>query len=382
MKVAYLSFMSPPGEPAVSGVPKVSETLLREFEGMAGLKVEVVALVDGLGAERREERGSVRYHYLPCVPRGKTVTLYAREVARLRRVVAELGPDIVHGQPTAEYLLAATGAGLPHVITIHGLVLREAKGLARLHPNYVANYIREQLQRRAARRAAHVISISEYVTEYLAGWTTGRIWPISNPIDPEFFALPAVRREGLRMICVGVVSQRKNQALLVEACGRLKAAGVKFECRIIGLPLEGMEARLNGEIARLGLGAEVRVTGKVSREELFGHYGWANVVVLPSREETAPLSLSQGMAGGRVVVGAAAAGIPALLEGGRLGTLFAGEDAGALAECLRGFVAGPEGWWERAEAGARRAAERFAPASVARRTVETYREIVAGAGMK
>lgn len=380
MKVAYLSLMTPPGQPAVSGVPKVSETLLREFEGMSNLTVDVVTLVDGLGAERREERGSVRYHYLPCVPRGKTATLYAREVWRLRRVVAELRPDIVHGQPTAEYLLAATGAGWPHVITIHGLVLREARGLARLHPGFVANYLRELLQRRAARRAANLISITPYVTEYLAGWAKGRIWPISNPIDPEFFSLPPVRREGLRIICVGVVSQRKNQALLVEACGRLKAAGVKFECRIIGMPREGMEARLNAEIARLGMAAEVRVTGMVSRQELFEHYGWSNVVVLPSREETAPLSLSQGMAGGRVVMGAKAAGIPALLENGALGTLFAGEDAGALVDSLREFAAAPAAAWVRAEAATRRAAERFAPTAVARRTVETYAEILAGAG--
>lgn len=192
--------------------------------------------------------------------------------------------------------------------------------------------------------------------------------------------MPPVRREGLRIICVGVVSQRKNQALLVEACGRLKAAGVKFECRIIGMPREGMEARLNAEIARLGMAAEVRVTGMVSRQELFEHYGWSNVVVLPSREETAPLSLSQGMAGGRVVMGAKAAGIPALLENGALGTLFAGEDAGALVDSLREFAAVPAAAWVRAEAATRRAAERFAPTAVARRTVETYAEILAGAG--
>lgn len=319
MKVAYLSLLPPPGQPASSGVPKVSETLLRAFEAMPELQVDAVTLVDGLKQAQTERRGAVTRHYLPCKAHGKTVTLYWNEVRRLRSEVARLQPDVVHGQPSAEYLLAATRCGRPHVITLHGLVQRETAGLARLHPATIAGLIRDRLHRRAARRAAHIISISSYVEEWLAGWTTARVWPVPNPIDPEFFTLPPPEHGGLRILCVGTVSERKNQALLVRACARLAAAGTAFECRIVGQPSLGMAERLNAEINRLKLAGRAILTGLVSRGELLAHYTWANALVLPSREETSPLSLIQGMAAGRVVMGADAAGIPRLLEHGRWG---------------------------------------------------------------
>lgn len=373
MKVAYLSLLPPPGQPASSGVPKVSETLLRAFEEMPDLQVDAVTLVDGLKQAQTETRGAVTRHYLPCKAHGKTVTLYWNEVRRLRREVARLQPDVVHGQPSAEYLLATTSCGRPHVITLHGLVQRETAGLARFHPATFAGMIRDRLHRRAARQAAHIISISPYVDEWLAGWTQARIWPVPNPIDPEFFTLPPAERGGLRILCVGTVSERKNQALLVRACAQLAAAGTAFECRIVGQPSPGVAERMNEEITNLKLAGRVTLTGLVSRTELLAHYAWSNVVVLPSREETAPLSLIQGMAGGRVVLGADSAGIPRLLEGGRWGGLFPAGDAGALAGQLAALASEPARWWLRAQAAAAHARSTFEPGAVARCTVAVYR---------
>lgn len=374
MKVAYLSLLPPPGQPASSGVPKVSETLLRAFEELPDLHVDAVTLVDGLPQAQTETRGAVTRHYLPCKPHGKTATLYWSEVRRLRRMVERLQPDVIHGQPSAEYLLTATGCGRPHVITLHGLVERETKGLARLHPATIAGLIRDRLHRRAAARAANIISISPYVDEWLAGWTRARIWPVPNPIDPEFFTLPPPERTGLRILCVGTVSERKNQALLVRACARLAAAGVAFECRLVGQPASGMAERLGVEIAGSHLAGRVLLTGLVSRAELLGHYAWSNVVVLPSREETSPLSLIQGMAAGRVVLGADAAGIPQLLERGKWGGLFPGEDAVELAARLQTVGAST---WETAAAARGRACADFEPGAVARRTVAVYRAALA-----
>ena len=376
MKVAYLSLLPPPGQPASSGVPKVSETLLRAFEDLPDLQVDAVTMVDGMAKAQVDQRGAVTRHYLPCKAHGKTATLYWNEVRRLRREVAKLEPDVVHGQPSSEYLLAATGCGRPHVITLHGLVERETVGLARLHPAYLAGVIRDRLHRRAAKRAAHIISISPYVDTWLAGWARARIWPVPNPIDPEFFTLPPPERSGLRILCVGTVSERKNQALLVRACARLAAAGVDFECRLVGQPAPGVAERLIGEITMLKLAGRVLLTGLVSRAELLEHYAWSNVVALPSREETSPLSLIQAMAGGRCVFGADAAGIPQLLAGGRLGGLFSPESDVELATRLKEFTGNPAAGWQTATAAQAHARATFEPGAVARRTVAVYRAVV------
>jgi glycosyltransferase involved in cell wall biosynthesis len=397
MHVAYLSLLSPPGQPAASGVPKVSETLLGEFERMEGLEVDAVTLVDGLERAVVEQRGNVRYHYLPCRASGKTATFYLFETLRLRRQLRALGPDIVHGQPTGEYLLAATGAACPHVITVHGLVQRESQGLSRWHPGQLAGRIREHLQRRAVRRARHMISISPYVEDYVRGWTSARIWPIPNPIDPEFFQIPApesmaeagatvaagvgrVSGAGLRLLCVGVVSARKNQALLVEACHALARRSIPFECRLVGIIQPEFGDRIRARIEELGLSGRVVLTGVVSREELRAHYAWSTVVVLPSREETSPLSLIQGLAAGRCVLGADAAGIPRLLNNGQYGGLFPGQDAEALADALEQVYRHPETVEARTHAGQAFAHAQFQPRAVAERTVGAYSAVLEGRG--
>lgn len=377
MRIAYLSFMSHPGEPAMSGVPKVTETLVREFESIPDIHVDVLTLTDGLPAARDMRKGSVHYHYIPCRAHGKTMTLYMREVALLKRHTRALAPDIVHGQPSGEYLLAATAVPFPHVITIHGLVMREAAGLSLLHPGQFAMAVREMCQQRAIRRARHIISISPYVDDYVRGRTRARLWPVPNPIDPEFFSIPAPDRTGLRMLCVGLVSERKNQELLVRACALLKQAGLAFECHIVGPPSPGYDTKLAGLIEQLQVGGTVQVLGKVSRAQLQAEYAWSNVVVLPSREETSPLSLIQAMAAGRVVMGANAAGIPRLVQDHQLGTLFSPDDPADLVQCLRRFSKDAGAFWEKAEKARVHAAATFQPVAVARRTIDVYRQILA-----
>jgi glycosyltransferase involved in cell wall biosynthesis len=376
MKIAYLSLLAPPDQPAVSGVPKVSETLLREFETLPGLRVEAITLVDGLPQEITRERGNVRHHFLPCRPKGKTATFYWFERRRLQHFVRELKVDLAHGQPSGEYLLAATGCGLPHVITIHGLVFRETAGMPLFNSYRLAGWVREKLQQQAARRADNIISISPYVDDYLRGWARGQIHPVANPIDAEFFEIAPPARDGLRMICVGIVSDRKNQALLVRACHFLHQQGIPFECHIVGPFGPGADEKMRRLIQELGLMGKVLLKGKVSRSDLLAGYEWSNVVVLPSREETSPLSLIQGMAGGRCVFGANAAGTPRLLEEGKFGALFETESADGLALELKQFVADATSYWERARAGRDFAHATFKPGIVARRTFEIYQKIL------
>ncbi len=376
MKVAYLSLLAPPGQSAISGVPKVSETLLREFEALQGLKVDAIGLIDGLDREQVVERGNVTYRYLPCRVRGKTATLYIREIGLLKRCLAESKPDIVHGQPTAEYLLAATDCGLPHVITIHGLALRETARLRGSSAQIAAGWIRGTLQQRAFRRAQNIISISPYIDAYAREYTHARLWPVGNPIDSEFFRLPPPKKPGLRILCVGIVSERKNQALLVQACELLARRGVGFEARLVGEFSQGYERRISALIVGAGLAERVSLTGSVSSAELLEQYTWANVVALPSREETAPLSLIQAMAAGRVVFGADAAGTPYLLGDGQFGTLFPDGDAGELAMKLQQFATNAESFWLTAAEAAAHAQRRFHPRSVAQATRAVYEGIL------
>jgi glycosyltransferase involved in cell wall biosynthesis len=378
IKLGYLSLLPEPGQPAISGVPKVSETLLRCFESFPDLRVEAITMSSDLAKEQIIEQGNVRYHYLPCSSRWKTATLFRREIKTLHQRLVDLGVEMVHGQPTILFLLAAIGAGLPNVITIHGLMAREAAGLQKLTPFYLQNFVWEAMQCRVVKQARHIISISAYVEEYLKGRTRAHIWPISNPIDAEFFSLSPPVRDGLRMICVGVVSPRKNQVQLVRACQLLASRGIQFECCLLGHISPLIDSEIKNLIRDSGLAKQVFLTGPVSQSELLHRYEWANCVVLPSLEETSPLSLIQAMASGRCVFGARAGGIPALLQNGKYGTLFAADDPEALCAVLRDFLSKPAPYWDLAEVAQVYARETFQPANVAQRTALLYKHILEG----
>jgi glycosyltransferase involved in cell wall biosynthesis len=376
MKIAFLSVLPPPGQPAVSGVYRVSQTLLRQFESVPGIEVEAITLIDGLSREIVTKDGNVRYHYLPCKKSGKTLTFYCWEIMRLKRRLRMLGVDIVHGQPTSEYLLAATGVNLPHVITIHGLLARESAVLARWQPGWVAAAIREFLNRKAIKRAQHIISISSYVDEYVGALSKGVCWPIPNPIEAGFFKIIPAERNGLRILCVGIISERKNQLWLIEACSELAVAGVPFECRIIGRFSPGYEDVIRKRVAASSASNHISVVGPVEEKELLDHYAWSNAIVLPSREETAPLSLIQGMACRRPVFGARSAGIPRLLGDGIYGTLFPLDHPCSLARQLQRYIQNGDPFWELADRSHVYALKQFDPAMVAMRTIQLYRSII------
>ena len=377
MRIAYLGVIPLPGGVATVGIAKASETLLREYESFnPSFHVDVLTLAPGFKEELLVKKGNVDYHFVSCPTRGRLLRS-PFEIQVLRRLIRSLDVDLVHGQPWAEYMLATVGCGIPHVITVHGLFREETSQLHLWQGERLRGLVREKVQRRALRKSRNIISISPYIEEYIRGWTRARVWPIPNLIDREFFHIQPARQQPLKILCVGSVSSRKNQKLLIQACEELTLRKVEYQCRIVGrISEESVAAEIRLLVQRKMLGQYVEITGAVSKDRLLAYYQWANVTVLPSHAETSPLSLIQAMACGHCVFGAAAAGIPALLRYGTFGTLFSPHNAGDLFAKLLAFEREPEPYWDKAAKAREYAHATFHPSAVARETVRVYGEIV------
>jgi glycosyltransferase involved in cell wall biosynthesis len=376
MKICYLSLLPKFGSPAGSGVLKVSETLLKEYETIPGIEIHAISLQDGLPHEFSRVSGSVTYHYIPCKSHFKTLTGYFLEKIALRKKILQISPQLCHAQPSSEYLMTATEWNGPHVITIHGLVLRETKGARFWSRGVLENFIREIFQRRAVSRAKNIISISPYVDEYIQGLASPKIWHIPNPIDHEFFELKPSDSELLKIICVGILSARKNQKVLIQACAILKQRNIPFECHIVGRSSSGASKELESEIQVNNLQENVKLRGLLPDKDLIAEYAWANTVVLPSLEETAPLSLIQSLCSGRITIGANAAGIPALLDGGRRGHLFEPTQPISLANTLENIARNIKNFLHAAEQQKIDIEKLYHPRQVALKTLSTYQKIL------
>lgn len=145
---------------------------------------------------------------------------------------------------------------------------------------------------------------------------------------------------GCRMVCVGAVSRRKGQALLVEALAGLRHLDWGLWCAG-SLDRDPATAEaLRSKIAAQGLAHRVTLLGEVGEAELAALYDRSDLCVSASLYEGYGMALAEALARGLPVV-AASGGAVADTVPPEAGLLAPPGDALALREALRRFLVEP-----------------------------------------
>jgi colanic acid/amylovoran biosynthesis glycosyltransferase len=122
------------------------------------------------------------------------------------------------------------------------------------------------------------------------------------------------------LLAVGRLHPVKNYTFLLQACCRLRRAGMQFRCVIVG---EGPErAKLENLIRKWNIADSVMLVGHVPRSKIDRYYERADLVVLTSHSEGIPLVLMEAMARSKIVLAPSITGIPELVVDGRTGFLY------------------------------------------------------------
>lgn len=220
------------------------------------------------------------------------------------------------------------------VVVVH-LPLADEAGLA---PAVAADL--DARERRTLHAARAVVATSAWTANRLAdhhGVASRRLHVVSPGTDP---APLAPGTDGVsRLLCVGSLTPSKGQDLLVEALAEV--GDLPWTCDLVG-PWRrdpGFVERLRDTIARRGLDGRVRLAGPRISGALARSYAAADLVVVPSRAETFGMVVTEALARGIPVLGAAAQGLPDTLgrapDGSVPGVLVPPEDIPALATALR-----------------------------------------------
>jgi glycosyltransferase involved in cell wall biosynthesis len=265
------------------------------------------------------------------------------------RLLRRLRPALAHFQHALPLACPC-----PAVVTIHDLSFeRETSAMGRRH-----RAIFKRVVPRAARRARRVIAVSERTKQDLIdlyGIPSGRIAVIPHGVDPAFG--PGENGEGGYLLYVGAIQTRKNPIAAAKAAEQ------------VGLPLvvagPEREPALARELERLG--ADLR--GYVEKAELARLYRGAACLLLPSRYEGFGLPVLEAMASGTPVV---AYPDPALQEVAGDAAVYAEPEG--LADAIRRAIADRD----RLVAAGLERARRFSWDETARRTLDVYREALAG----
>ncbi|WP_432523837.1 D-inositol-3-phosphate glycosyltransferase [Kineococcus sp. SYSU DK006] len=208
---------------------------------------------------------------------------------------------------------------------------------------------------------------------------------------PEPGRAAARRRLGLPadaevLLFVGRIQPLKAPDLLVRATAELLRAQPQRRARLRVIVLGGPSGSgtahpeaLADLVEDLGLGDVVRLAPPVARAELADHYRAADVVTVPSHNESFGLVALEAQACGTPVVAAAVGGLRTAVaddaDGRGTGTLVGDHDPRTWARVLAGLLEDPARRAAMGERAARRA-QAFGWGATAEATLRVYREAV------
>jgi glycosyltransferase involved in cell wall biosynthesis len=150
---------------------------------------------------------------------------------------------------------------------------------------------------------------------------------------------------GPNLLFVGGLHPRKGVADLLDAFERVHAGNPGSRLTLVG---EGpYEAAYRAQAARMTCASAVTFAGGQSNPRPF--LAAADIFILPSLADPAPLVLSEARASGCAVVATAVDGIPELLENGRAGILVPPSDPVRLGDAILSLVEDPRelALWQR-----------------------------------
>jgi colanic acid/amylovoran biosynthesis glycosyltransferase len=300
--------------------------------------------------------------------------------ARMTRAIREEGVEVVHahyGWGGAYALEATRAAELPLVTSFYGRDATENQGPEAertLPPLFEGADRILALSSRMIERLVGLGCPREKLTVHHLGIETGAL-PFRSPAIPS--------GDGpLRIVAVGRLVPKKGMDVLLDAVGRLARDGRRTRLTIVGGGPE--EGRLRRLAEGLGSGAEVELTGGLSRAEAMRRMREADLFVLASRvgpdgdAEGTPTVILEAPALGLPVVSTIHEGIPECLPPENREWLAPEGDSIALGERIEAFASDPARWEEIARRGRSHVEEAFDTRRQAHRAFAIYREVLGG----
>jgi glycosyltransferase involved in cell wall biosynthesis len=323
----------------VGGLERLVLDLARQGRRL-GQKVSVICLERrGVLAEQVEAAGA----QVVCL--NKTPGLRPAMVGRIRAVLAELKPDVVHTHQIGALLYAGPAAqrqGVPAVVhTEH--INNIAKPTTRFRRARV-----RVLWWFAARFARRFFCVSDDIAAAAKTYVPeAKVVVIANGIDTTGFD-DVSHRERVRtrfdiptdapvIGTVGRLNEVKSQDLLIRAFTRVREVHPNAHLLLVG---DGpRKEALELLAAELRLADCVHFAGYQAQPQQCLHA--MDLFALPSRLEGMPLAILEAWAARLPVVASSVGGVPKLIENGRTGLLFESGDQPALESMLLQLIKDP-----------------------------------------
>lgn len=284
--------------------------------------------------------GELQAAGIPIWHLGKSKGLDVRMIPRLRRVIREFEPHIVH---THSYVLryslpASLGMRVTAMVhTVHNLALKETDPAGRL------------LHRLVFGRRVAAVAVGERVRQsYLEHYGGEPAATIRNGVDTAAFRQPEARQKwrgghgfkdsDLLVASVGRLDPQKNPLGMIDAFAVAFGADERGHLLLAGDG--GLREACRHRAGELGIAGRVHLMGV--QTETADILAAADIFALASDWEGTPLAVMEAMAAGLPVAATAVGGVPELVADGETGLLSAPGDIRALSSSLARLASEPD----------------------------------------
>ena len=233
-------------------------------------------------------------------------------------------------------------------------------------------------------RASFIAAITDFARSQTYRWSHPEHWKkihvIRCGVDAQFLDVPITAPpEAKRLVFVGRLGRSKGHAILIEACARLVAEGLRFEVRLIG---DGeLRGLFEAMVRERELGETIRFLGWKSGESVRDELLDSRALVLPSFGEGLPVVIMEAFALARPAIATQIAGIPELVVSGETGWLVTSGSVDALMAALREALSLPPArLLELGRAGRARVESAHDARREAEKLAKLFASVFAGAG--
>jgi glycosyltransferase involved in cell wall biosynthesis len=358
------------------GVVAANLNLFTAFSKLTNIEVVHISFNREISQPIAKQFASnIKIHFLPFKSRFDLID-YAFNRKALRDFISDFKPDIIHIQEITPHLMRFLNFPKGNiVVTQHGIVSAEFKTAMGFMSKAKA-WFKGLVERYIFPLFENVIFISQY---------NRKLFPkqhvfganIFNPVSPIFFQPTESKVPLNSMVYVGVISNNKNLKLVIKAMNVLKSDGMIFNLHVIGDYREKQyESEIQGLVQQFKLSNQITFHGWQTQAQIIEIYRNCCLFVLPSQQETLPVSIAEAMAQGKVVLASNVGAISEMFTDGQSGLLFESNNLNQLCNRLKQLYNNQSMVDSIAMQAKQEALSKYDSDLVAIRTIEFYHQVL------
>ncbi len=315
---------------------------------------------------------------------GNHVVDSVKRIPDIIKTIQEIGCDVCHIHSTSVFswkmYRELKRAGIPAIVTVHGLVGVEKKNALRHHFKVKTLYqfiTQSHAEKRLIKNVSYLIVDTQYVAEELKKYDSSnhKITVIPQGIDDAFYEL-SCSETSTEILSVGAFSARKGHLFLIKAFEELLKSGVGAHLTICGTVAEqGYYQELQDYLGNSPYREQICLKSDISKEELYKMYQEAHIFALHSQEESQGIALVEAMATGLPVVSTHVGGIPFVVKDKETGLLSEYGDVKAFSNSLEALITNKELWTTMSKI-CRQESNKYTWSYIAEEVAEVYQKVM------